>query len=84
MPLALAFLTGSIAIPHNDAWSHSRIAEGFARDGEIRMLGWNRTALVGQVVPLGPLAASIVAQQVFVAVLAVLGWSRRTRSCWRA
>jgi len=73
VPLALAFLTGSIAIPHNDAWSHSKIAEGFARDGRIRMLGWNRTALVGQVVPLGPLAASIVAQHLFVAGLAVLG-----------
>jgi hypothetical protein len=73
VPVALAFLTGSIAIPHNDAWSHSKIAEGFARDGEIRLLGWNRTALVGQVVPLGPLAASIAAQQLFVAVLAVLG-----------
>jgi hypothetical protein len=73
LPVALAIFTGSIAIPHNDAWSHSKIAEEFGRTGLIRLVGWNRTALVGQVVPLGPLGTSILAQHVFVAALSVVG-----------
>ncbi|RKR90311.1 hypothetical protein BDK92_4681 [Micromonospora pisi] len=69
-PVALAVISGSISIPHNDAWSYSRIAQEFGRTGEIHLLGWNRSALVGQIVVLGPLAASITAQQIFVALLA--------------
>lgn len=68
-PLAVAGLSGNLSIPHNDAWSYSRIAEHFAETGRIRLLGWNRSALLGQVVVLGPLGRSLVAQQVFVAVL---------------
>ncbi|MFI6759065.1 hypothetical protein ACIBF5_07970 [Micromonospora sp. NPDC050417] len=69
-PVVLAVVSGSISIPHNDAWSYSRIAQEFGRTGEIHLLGWNRSALVGQIVVLGPLAASITAQQLFVALLA--------------
>ncbi|SER50199.1 Dolichyl-phosphate-mannose-protein mannosyltransferase [Propionibacterium cyclohexanicum] len=71
-PLALAAATGSLAIPHNDAWSHSKIARVFAMTGHLELLGWNRTALVGQIVVLGPLGRSVVIQQVFVACLAVV------------
>ncbi|MFK3981018.1 hypothetical protein ACI2K4_11650 [Micromonospora sp. NPDC050397] len=69
-PVVLAVVSGSLAIPHNDAWSYSRIGQRFGETGEIRLLGWNRSALVGQIVVLGPLAASVTAQQIFVALLA--------------
>lgn len=72
VPLALATATGSLAIPHNDAWSHSRIAQVFARTGDIQLLGWNRTSLVGQIVPLGQLGTSVAGQQLFVVVLAAV------------
>jgi hypothetical protein len=72
VPLVLAVITGSISIPHNDAWSYSRIAQVFATTGKIRLLGWNRGALIGQFIMLGPLARWILAQQLAVAVLAVL------------
>jgi hypothetical protein len=72
IPLVLAISTGSIAIPHNDAWSHSRIAQNFATTGRIELLGWNRTALAGQVVILGPLGKSIVAQQLLVVGLSLV------------
>lgn len=72
-PVLLAVLTGSLAIPHNDAWAHSLIAQHYARTGLVELIGWNRTALVGQIVVLGPLGSSIIAQQLFVAVLASAG-----------
>lgn len=73
LPAVVAWVTGSLSIPHNDAWSHSKIAMTFARTGDIHLLGWNRTGLLGQVVVLGPLGASVVAQQLFVAALACVG-----------
>lgn len=73
VPVVLAIATGAIAIPHNDAWSHSRIAQAFAAGDGFQLVGWNRTALVGQVVVLGPLGATITAQQLSVAVWAVVG-----------
>lgn len=68
-PLALAVTTGSLSIPHNDGWSYSRIAETFGRTGRIELLGWNRSALFGQFMVLGPLARWMVVQQIFVCVL---------------
>jgi hypothetical protein len=44
-PVFLAVLTGSLAIPHNDAWAHSLIAQHFARSGSFELIGWNRSAL---------------------------------------
>lgn len=72
LPLLAAALTGNLSIPHNDAWSYSRIAQTFGRTGRITLLGWNRSSLVGQFVVLGPLAASLVVQQVFVALLGIV------------
>lgn len=72
-PGLLAVVTGSLAIPHNDAWAHSLIAQHFARSGSFELIGWNRSALVGQVVVLGPLGESIVVQQLFVSLLAAVG-----------
>jgi hypothetical protein len=72
-PVLLAVLTGSLAIPHNDAWAHSLIAQHYARSGSVELAGWNRSALVGQIVVLGPLGSSILVQQLFVAMLASVG-----------
>ncbi|AXE39673.1 hypothetical protein JS278_02535 [Acidipropionibacterium virtanenii] len=68
MPVVIGLAAGSLGLPRNDAWSYSWIAQHFGRTAQITMLGWNRSALVGQVVVLGPLATSITAQHVFVAL----------------
>ena len=73
VPLIVAAATGGFSIPHNDGWAYSRIAEHFARTGHITLLGWNRSALIGQFILLGPLAASITTQQVYVLVLGLIG-----------
>jgi len=73
LPVVVAAVTGNLSIPHNDAWSYSRIAQTYGRTGHIRLLNWNRSGLIGQFVVLGPLASSIVVQQLFVAVLALVG-----------
>ncbi len=72
LPVTVAALSGNLAIPHNDGWAYSRIAETFGRTGRIELVGWNRSTLLGQVVPLGPLARSIVAQQLFIAVCSLV------------
>jgi hypothetical protein len=71
--LTIAFTSGNLGIPHNDAWSHSRIAVNYATTGEIQLLGWNRSALVGQIFVLGVFGKSIVLQQIFVSLLSMLG-----------
>lgn len=73
VPLAGAVLTESISIPHNDAWSYSKIAAVFAETGTIQLLDWNRAALIGQFVVLGPLAKSVTVQQLFVVLMAAVG-----------
>ena len=73
VPLVLSVLSGSISLPHNDAWAHSLIAQNYANGNGIELVGWNRTALVGQIVVLGPLGASITAQQAAMAVLGLVG-----------
>ena len=50
-PLALAWKTGSIHIPHNDTWAFSRTAEIFARTGHIKLFNWNAMSLMGAIVP---------------------------------
>lgn len=72
-PVVVAAWTGSLSIPHNDAWAYSKAAQTFARTGHIHLLGWNSMSLVGLFVPLGPLGASIKAQQCYIAVLALIG-----------
>jgi hypothetical protein len=72
LPAVVAGASGALSIPHNDAWSYSRIAQHFGETGRIELLGWNRAALVGQFVVLGPLARSIVVQQLFVVVLSAV------------
>jgi hypothetical protein len=73
LPVCLAAAGGGLSIPHNDAWSYSRIAQTFARSGHIRLLGWNRSALFGQFLVLGPAARWLVVQQLLVALLAGAG-----------
>jgi hypothetical protein len=72
VPVILAAATGSLSIPHNDGWSYSKIAQVFARTGHIRLLGWNRSPLMGQFVILGPLAAHVSVQQLSVAAFAAV------------
>jgi hypothetical protein len=72
VPLALSAMVGAWAVPHNDAWSHSKIAETFAQTGRVELVGWNRAALIGQFVILGPLGSSIIVQHLSVAVWAVV------------
>jgi hypothetical protein len=73
MSLGLAIYTDSLRIPHNDAWSHSKIAQHFAETGEWKLLQWNRTFLIGQIYLLGSLGKSIVCQHLFTALLAAIG-----------
>jgi hypothetical protein len=73
VPLIVAAATGGLSIPHNDGWAYSRIAASFARTGHIRLVGWNRSALVGQFLPSGPLGTSVTVQQSFVLLLALVG-----------
>lgn len=72
VPFVVALATGSLSIPHNDSWSYGKIAQIFAETGRIHLLNWNRTALIGQVILLGPLARWIWVQQAAAAVLAVI------------
>jgi hypothetical protein len=72
VPIVIASVTRSFAIPHNDDWAYSRIAETFGHTGHIELVGWNRAFLLGQVVILGPLGRWIVAQHVFVALTGVV------------
>ncbi|WP_034271877.1 glycosyltransferase family 39 protein [Actinospica robiniae] len=71
-PLALAWKTGSIHVPHNDTWAFSRTAEIFARTGHIRLFNWNAMSLLGAIVPLGPLGRTIASQSCTIAALSVV------------
>jgi len=71
-PLALAWKTGSIHIPHNDTWAFSRTAEIFARTGHIRLFNWNAMSLMGAIVPLGPLGRTIASQSCVIALLSAV------------
>lgn len=73
VPLLLAVHTGSIRIPHNDAWAYGRVAREFATTGHVALVGWGEGGVVGQVVLFGPLGRWVVAQQLGVAVLAAVG-----------
>lgn len=73
IPLAVAFHTGSIHLPHNDAWAFSRTAQVFAHTGHVKLFGWNAMALVGQAVAAFPFGTSLAAQQCAVAAAGVLG-----------
>ena len=72
IPFVLAFVTESLAIPHNDAWAYSRIAQAFARGEGLHLVGWNRVFLLGQVVLFGQ-SPSIAGQHATVGVVAVCG-----------
>ena len=72
LPWLVALLSGNLVIPHNDAWSHSKIGQIFGQTGEFQLQSWNGSALVGQIVILGPYASSIFIQQTFVTLMTVL------------
>jgi hypothetical protein len=72
IPFVLAFVTESLAIPHNDAWAYNKIAQAFARGEGLHLVGWNRVFLLGQVVLFGR-SVSIACQHATVGVVAVCG-----------
>jgi hypothetical protein len=47
-------LTGSLGIPHNDAWSYGKTAMGFAGTGQMHLPGWGQMFLLGQIVTTVP------------------------------
>jgi hypothetical protein len=73
LPLAYAALSGNLGIPHNDTWAFGRSAQDFFHTGHVHMFNWNMMGLAGLVVVAWPVGASLAAQSVFIAVLAVLG-----------
>lgn len=80
VPLVLALgvsaAGGGLSIPHNDAWAYGKIAERFASDGTVSLVGWNRPGLVGQTLLAVPLTRLLpdatVAQHLTVWALALL------------
>lgn len=74
--LVVAIVTGNMTIPHNDAWAYSKIAAGFADDFTVRLVGWNRSGLVGQTLLAAPLTwllgNPLVAQHSLVWTLALV------------
>lgn len=47
-------LTGSLGIPHNDAWSYGKTALAFAGTGQMHLQGWGQMFLLGQIVTTVP------------------------------
>lgn len=74
-PLLLAIHTGSISIPHNDTWAFSRSTQIFAHTGHVVLFNWNAMSLVGLIVVLAPIGASITAQNCIVAVFALVAFA---------
>ncbi|WP_194924368.1 hypothetical protein [Catenulispora pinisilvae] len=73
IPLAYAALSGNLGIPHNDTWAFGRSAQDFVHTGQVRMYNWNMMGLAGLVVLAWPVGASLAAQSVFIAGIAVVG-----------
>lgn len=73
VPLVYAALSGNLGIPHNDTWAFGRSAMDFVHTGRVRMYNWNMMGLAGLVVVAWPVGASLAAQSVFVAAIAVAG-----------
>ena len=72
LPLVVAGVSGNLGIPHNDGWAYSKIAERYATTGSIDLVGWNRAALLGQFIFLGPLARSLFVQQIITGVFGIM------------
>lgn len=72
-PLVYAALSGNLGIPHNDTWAFGRSAMDFVHTGHVRMYNWNMMGLAGLVVVAWPVGASLAAQSVFIAAIAVAG-----------
>lgn len=56
-----ALYSGALHIPQNDAWSHTRISETLAQSGQVQLVGWNRSSLMGMIVPAALLGGSPLA-----------------------
>lgn len=75
-PVAIAAVTGSFGIPHNDDWSFIRSATTLHRTGDLRLVGWAQMTMVGQlylVQPFLALGAGIGGMQAMTVVLTLIG-----------
>jgi hypothetical protein len=69
VPVAIATITGSIGIPHNDDWAFLRILFEFDETGTIELVGWNEMTLLGHLA-LGLPVVKVFGQN--IAALSVL------------
>lgn len=76
VPLVVAALSGSLAIPHNDDWAYRRDALNFYTHGHFHFVGWGAMTLVGQLLWVWPFQATVrgpVAFALSTIVLAAVG-----------
>lgn len=57
LPLASALASGAIDIPQADDWAYTRIAMRLAETGELRLVGWGPSSVVGHVLWAQPFLA---------------------------
>jgi hypothetical protein len=66
--LLISAATGSIAIPHNDTWSYTKVATTFFDTGHFRLQGFGQMFLLGQVVSAVPVMAVLGARPAALSV----------------
>jgi dolichyl-phosphate-mannose-protein mannosyltransferase len=49
LPLASAWDTGSIHVPHDDDWAYARITLTLVRSGHLHLVGWGQMTLLGHI-----------------------------------
>jgi len=83
LPLISAFASGAIDVPQADDWAYSRMALRLAETGELRLVGWGPSSVVGHVLWAQPFLAWMgpsirtlhLAQTVAAAVGVVAGYA---------
>jgi hypothetical protein len=91
--VAWSVQSGAIRFAYSDDWGYLRIAERFVHDGHLEGVGWNDTALMGQVLAskvISPITGGTVAGLRVLTILCAAGslvlvgvLARRTRgSSW--
>ena len=49
LPAALAWVAGSILLPHNDDFGYRRVVQTLYQTGRLELVGWSNMTLIGQV-----------------------------------
>ena len=77
IPFAIAVVSGSLEIPHNDDFSYRRVAVGLYETGRVELTGWAAMSLVGHVISSQPFlllsGGSPWSLSVMTALFAVVG-----------